>query len=265
MKNKIAKIALSVICATSLILTNMATASASANVHSLTSAGKSTKQQNQLQIIKNAPEHSLELTGKQRLSALDKVTQDLLTNQLILATSVQQLKFDDAVVLKLEKHNQIFTTIVIPVKDFSPISNFTIVYEENGTISNYAETLYFEGENGNLWMSQWINGNFTHSKDIGFKFIDNDSMQSEMQRLKKMADETAATFTKQRSVGKIAACLAAVTGIGGIAAVAIATACIGACAFPEPTASKVICAACIGGYATLGAGGMTAVVGCFQL
>ena len=190
---------------------------------------------------------------------------DISSNQIDLSSTVEQLKFDSAVALEMEKQGQSFTTVAVPIEGYSPISNFTVVYEEDGSLSNYAETRYYEGDNGNLWMDQWIDGDFNQSKDLGVEFIDNDAMKKEMQELKEAGDDAAALLAKERSVGKIAACLAAATGVGGVAAWAIAGACAGACTFPEPTASKVVCAACIGGYATLGAGGMAAVVQCFQL
>lgn len=219
----------------------------------------------QCSITENAPDRSSELIGTQREVALNRVKQDASLKKIEISSTVEQLNFDAAVALKMEKQGRLFTTVAIPVEGYSPISNFTVVYEENSAISNYAETLYFEGENGNLWMEQWVDGKFIRSKDLGVKFIDNDAMKLEMQNLKAKADEAAASLSQERSIGKIAACLAAATGVGGVAAWAIAAACAGACAFPEPTASKVVCAACIGGYATLGAGGMAAVVGCFQL
>lgn len=55
-----------------------------------------------------------------------------------------------------------------------------------------------------------------------------------------------------------------VAGIGGPLGYVIAGACGGSCAGPEPI-SKVVCAACAGAYAALGAGGMGAAAACFQL
>lgn len=78
-------------------------------------------------------------------------------------------------------------------------------------------------------------------------------------------DIAATHLVNLRSIGKLAACLAAAPGAGGVAAQAIAAACAGACALTDPTASRVVWAVCVGGCATLGAGGMPAVVGIFQL
>ncbi|WIK64379.1 hypothetical protein [Gleimia hominis] len=94
----------------------------------------------------------------------------------------------------------------------SPISNFTVIYDPNGKIVNYAETLYSKSDNR-----------------------------------------------------KVVACLGAIAGIGGPAAYIIVGACAGACSAPEPTVTKGICAACVGAYAALGAGGMGAAAACFQL
>lgn len=261
MNFKIANTAVSALCALALSLTAAGVANATEESIPVASSAESS----QCSVADNAPDRSRELTGSQRETALGQVQQDISSNRVELSLTPGQLKLDSAVVLEMEKQAQTFTTVAVPVEGYSPISNFTVVYEEDGNLSNYAETLYYEGENGNLWMDQWIDGHFAQSKDLGVEFIDDDAMKKEMQSLKEAGDEAATHLANERSVGKIAACLAAATGVGGVAAWAIAGACAGACALPEPTASKAVCAACVGGYATLGAGGMAAVVGCFQL
>ncbi|ANE48730.1 hypothetical protein SY83_04675 [Paenibacillus swuensis] len=64
-------------------------------------------------------------------------------------------------------------------------------------------------------------------------------------------------------IGTVAACLGAVLGIGGTVAYLIAVACGSSCVAPTPV-TAVICAACIGAYAVLGAGGIAGAVACFN-
>ncbi|MEI4789842.1 hypothetical protein WAX46_05815 [Bacillus sp. FJAT-53060] len=77
-----------------------------------------------------------------------------------------------------------------------------------------------------------------------------------------LAEEPSAI--QPMGVKATAACIAAVLGVGSSVAYLIAVACAGSCAAPTPVTAP-ICAACIGAYAVLGAGGMGAVVGCFKL
>lgn len=64
-----------------------------------------------------------------------------------------------------------------------------------------------------------------------------------------------------KGVSKVAACLVVAMGIGGTLAYAVA--CGGSCVAPTPV-TAVICAACIGAYAVLGAGTISGAVACFN-
>ncbi|MDO4665038.1 MAG: hypothetical protein Q4A71_02350 [Actinomycetaceae bacterium] len=219
----------------------------------------------QCSIEAQMPDQSRIIIAKARTEAISKLKSSVSSNKVNTASNLEKLNFTDAVVLEVRKQGHLFKTITVPIEGYSPVSNLTVVYTADGTISNYAESLFHRGSNGNFELNQWANGKHHQTKDLGVPYIDDSDMNAEIAKIKVQTDKAATLLSSERSFGKVAACLATVAGIGGPVAYVVAGACAGACAAPEPTVTKGICAACIGAYAALGAGGMGAAATCFQL
>lgn len=211
------------------------------------------------------PDQSRAVSAEVRSEMISELKSSVSSNEVHAVSDTEKLNFADAVVLEVRKQGDLFTTITVPIVGYSPVSNLTVVYAADGTVSNYAESLFYRGSNGNFELDQWLNGQHNQTKDLGISYIDDSAMNVEIAKIKVQADKAAASLASERSFGKVAACLATVAGIGGPVAYVVAGACAGACAAPDPTVTKGICAACIGGYAALGAGGMGAAAACFQL
>lgn len=190
------------------------------------------------------------------------VQEDIKSNELRTSTDIEQFNFEKATVLDVQNDGQRFQSVTIPVSGYSPLSNFTVVYNEDGSVSNYAETHFYEGGDGNFAVDQWSDGSFERTKNLDAEFIPDKKFEAEIEKVREQSIEPT---VQPQGIGKVATCLATIAGIGGPVAYVIAGACAGACAFPEPTVSKGVCAACIGAYAALGAGGMGAAAACFQL
>lgn len=195
---------------------------------------------------------------------VSKVKKSLRSQKLKTSTDLKKFDFNKSTVLEVEKDGERFYSVTVPINGYSELSNFTAVYNHNGSLSNYAESLFHEGKNGNFSVDQWINGKFQRTKDLGVKYISDGDFKKEVAKARKQSEQIAKRTAEERSIGKVATCLAGLTGIGGGVAYVIAGACAGSCVSPDP-ATKTICAACIGAYATLGAGGMGAAAACFHL
>lgn len=178
-------------------------------------------------------------------------TQDLLDrSQVKLFAALSSLEFDSAKVYALPTSEGMYHSITIPITSTIPISNFTVVYAPDNRVSNYAETQIEQTKGGFVTIAQWINGNKTLDKTEYVGELNFDSSGT----------ENAPTLLKAQSWDKAVACLAAVLGVSSGVAAIVLSLCGGSCAVPEPTFSKAVCAACIGGVITIGGASITGVV-----
>lgn len=190
-------------------------------------------------------------TSKELLSR----TQDLLDrSQVRVFAAPSLLLFDSAKVYALPTSEGTYHSVTIPITSSVPISNFTVVYAPDDRVSNYAETQIEKTGEGFIKIAQWINGNRSLDKTEYVGELDFDSSRS----------GNTSTLLMAQSWGKAVACLAAVLGVSASVAAVVLSLCGGSCAVPEPTFSKAICAACIGGIVTLGGSSITGVTKCFE-
>ncbi|MDN5685730.1 MAG: hypothetical protein L0G94_03470 [Brachybacterium sp.] len=100
-------------------------------------------------------------------------------------------------------------------------------------------------------MTTYSNGELTMDKDTGHAFVSDSELLQQ--------DPGLSTC----GVGGTVACVATTLGVSGGAAHLIATVCAGACVTPATGFSAAVCAACIGGYATMGGASIAAAASCF--
>nr|WP_295975688.1 hypothetical protein [uncultured Bacillus sp.] len=145
------------------------------------------------------------------------------------------------------------TAVTIPINgEYSLPSNITLFIDEDNTVLQANEMLVTKNEIGNFKVETYLDGSLVKSVDTELSYMSDEEL---------LAEEPSAI--QPMGVKETAACVAIVLGIGSSVAYLIAVACAGSCAAPTPVTAP-ICAACIGAYAVLGAGGMGAVVGCFK-
>lgn len=147
------------------------------------------------------------------------------------------------------------TAVTIPLhEDYSLPSNITVFFDENDQVLQANEMLVTKNKEGNFQVETYLDGSLVKSEDTGLKFKTDEEL---------LAEEPVGSGPQIQGVGAVASCLAAVLGVGGTVAYIIAVACGGSCAAPTPVTAP-ICAACIGAYAVIGAGGITGAVACFK-
>ncbi|WP_434748472.1 hypothetical protein [Paenibacillus amylolyticus] len=147
------------------------------------------------------------------------------------------------------------TVVTVPVHgEYSLPSNVTVFFDEDDTVLQTNEMLVTKNEAGNFRVETYLNGSVVKSVDTDRPYITDEEM---------LAEEPVNSGIQPNGIGAVAGCLGAVLGIGGTAAYIIAVACGGSCAVPTPVTAP-ICAACIGAYAVIGAGGIAGAVACFN-
>ncbi|MBY0205688.1 MULTISPECIES: hypothetical protein [Paenibacillus] len=147
------------------------------------------------------------------------------------------------------------TVVTVPVHgEYSLPSNVTVFFNEDDTVLQTNEMLVTKNEAGNFRVETYLNGSVVKSVDTDRPYITDEEM---------LAEEPVNSGIQPNGFGAVAGCLGAVLGIGGTAAYIIAVACGSSCAVPTPVTAP-ICAACIGAYAVIGAGGIAGAVACFN-
>ncbi|MCW1927015.1 hypothetical protein [Bhargavaea beijingensis] len=147
------------------------------------------------------------------------------------------------------------TVVTVPLHgDYSIPSNITVFFDEDNTVLQTNEMLVTKNEIENFQVETYLDGSLVKSEDTGISYITDEEM---------LAEKPVESEIQPMGVGAVAACLAAVLGIGGTAAYIIAVACGGSCATPTPV-TATICAACIGAYAVIGGGAIGGAVACFN-
>lgn len=145
------------------------------------------------------------------------------------------------------------TAVTVPLhEDYSLPSNITVFLDEDHNVLQTNEMLVTQNELGNFQVSTYLNGTLVKSQDAGIAYMTDEEL---------LAEEPS--MIQPMGIGAVASCLGAVLGVGGTVAYIIAVACGGSCAAPTPVTAP-ICAACIGAYAVIGAGGIAGAVACFN-
>ncbi|MFS0675071.1 hypothetical protein [Ornithinibacillus sp. 179-J 7C1 HS] len=147
------------------------------------------------------------------------------------------------------------TVVTVPLHgDYSLPSNVTVFFDEDNTVLQTNELLVTKNEVGNFQVETYLDGSLVNSEDTGISYMTDKEL---------LAEKPVDSEIQPMGVGAVASCLGAVLGVGGTVAYIIAVACGGSCAAPTPVTAP-ICAACIGAYAVLGAGGIAGAVACFN-
>ena len=147
------------------------------------------------------------------------------------------------------------TSVSVPITGgySQPVSNLTVLFDAEGTVVQYAETLFSEADSGNFHISSYVDGELTNSEDTGIPFMSDEELRAEVAEVNKAVAESAST----------GACLGALLGVSAAFGAVIGYACVGACAVPMTPVTGPVCAACVAGFAALGAATVSQIVNCF--
>lgn len=161
--------------------------------------------------------------------------------------------------LEMNQAGSIYTSITLPVKgdNYSLISNLTLVFNQDSSLSTYSESLITKSDDNKFIISNFMDGKLIENKATDLDYVSDADLQKGLENLQNTEN---INVKQSRGFGNKVACIAAVLGIGGSVAYLIAGTCTAACLTVNP-----VCATCIGGICTLGAGGIGGVVTCFTL
>lgn len=180
------------------------------------------------------------------------------------------IRISDSTVLQVKAGSgQPYISITIPLKGNSLrlMSNLTLVLAPGNAVATYSETLLTENKAGNFQLTTYTDGKLAQDIDTGQKAVDDEALKAQIDEINSATQNykqsSADVAAQPEGIGTVAACLAAVLGIGSGTAWIIASLCGGSCAAAATGVGAAICAACIGGVATLGAGAIAGAVACF--
>lgn len=192
------------------------------------------------------------LTGNEAEKFVDATLRTVEKGEVEKIAPVSAFDFDESIVYAVGGG---VTVVTVPLHgDYSLPSNITVFFDENDTVLQTNEMLVTKNSVGNFQVETYLDGLLVNSEDTGIAYITDEEM---------LTEEPVGAGIQPMGVGDVAACLAAVLGIGATAAYIIAIACGSSCAVPTPVTAP-ICAACIGAYAIIGAGGIAGAVACFN-
>lgn len=171
-------------------------------------------------------------------------------------TALGDLNFDESRLLEIEAEGENYTSLSIPVtgEEYSFLSNLTVVYDNNKEIVTYSETLYTTNEDNKFVVSNYVDGTLVEQKDTDMDYHTDEELREGLENIQN------GNVVQPQGVGGVAACIVSVAGVTGVVGYMLVTACTGACITLNP-----VCAACIGGFAAIGAADIGAVAACFQL
>lgn len=246
-----------------LVLAGTGVASASESESSMAPAGAIVHSAAPAPEVAPSPDSTCPASGSEGITfeavsaeAAEKLiarTHDLVDHaQVKVFSELSSLAFDRAIVYAHPVPEGIQHSVTIPIVNAVRISNFTVVYGADDRVSNYAETKIEKADEGFIKISQWKDGNQSLDKTVYVGELDLDASGT----------ENAPSIPMPKSRDKAVACLAAVLGVSTGVATVVLMLCGGSCAVPEPTFSKGVCAACIGGIVTLGTASLSSVVKC---
>ena len=188
--------------------------------------------------------------------------------------SIDDIDLSHPTVLRVKTKDSELHSVTFPIKGggASLMSNTTIVMMSTGGVVTYSESILTRNASGNFQMTSYSDGALTKDADTGVKYVDNTRIQQQIDQVKadvKNGSAASAGSPQGRAdeaptgVGQVAGCIAVALGIGSVPAMVIAGACGGSCAGAATGVGAGICAACIGGIATLGSAEVIAVATCF--
>lgn len=177
--------------------------------------------------------------------------------EVTVHASAEALVRDEAKAYQIETDSDQpqHTSVSVPISGgySEPLSNLTVLFDAEGAVIQYAETLYSQADSGNFHISSYVDGALTQSEDTGIPFVGDEQLR----------DETAAANEAVAESANTGACVAAVLGVSGAVGAAIAYACVGSCSVPMTPVTAPVCAACVGGFAVVGGASITAIASCF--
>ncbi|MDO4411532.1 hypothetical protein [Cutibacterium sp.] len=180
---------------------------------------------------------------------LSQHTQDLQERSAItVATDPSSLAYNRSIVYQVETTQGTGYSATVPIDGSHFMSNFTVLYGPHMEFLSYSETHIRQVTGGNVHIEQWTNGEKSQDRTV--------SIESQ-------SNSNTPPGATTKSWGKAVGCVATTLGVGAGVAKIILALCATSCAVPEPTFSKGVCVACIGGIATVGGGAVAAVVKCF--
>ncbi|WP_375231567.1 hypothetical protein [Bacillus cereus] len=200
-----------------------------------------------------------EIQDSQRIQDIKIAAENSISSgKVVLKHSDAQLDFNNAKFLDISQDNKSYKSITIPIvgEQYSFISNLTVIFDLQGEVSNYSETLVTKSENNKFEITSYLDGELGQSQVTNVDYKNNSEVKKSLERINAQgikADEP------QYSMGAVAACIAAVAGVDIAVAYVIGGTCAASCPAVPP-----VCAACIGAVATLGAGSIAGVVACFS-
>ncbi|QRN79802.1 MAG: hypothetical protein JK586_16680, partial [Nocardiopsis sp. BM-2018] len=71
------------------------------------------------------------------------------------------------------------TSVSVPISGgySEPLSNLTVLFDAEGAVIQYAETLYSQAESGNFHISSYVDGLLTMSEDTGIPFVGEEQLR----------------------------------------------------------------------------------------
>ncbi|MDR2834502.1 MAG: hypothetical protein LBV67_12390 [Streptococcaceae bacterium] len=213
-------------------------------------------------IVKNMAilsENAKEISEKEKANLI-KEFEIILNNSLKLHVSTDVLDLNSTTALQIssETGEKDYYTLTVPIKNdnFNLFSNVTVVFDMNMNLRSYQESLIYKSATGNFEVETFSNGEQTTHKILEDKFVSNDDLKSELQKVQNQAKG----LLQARGWGEKVACLVIVLGISRTIANILAPVCAASC-----VAVPLVCAACVTGFVALGGASISGVIGCFKL
>jgi len=227
------------------------------------------------------------IEGQEAQDLVDEALKDLRSGELQLHGAESALKISEASVNTVDTEGQAFRSVTIPVEgDYIEPSNVTVIYDDAGQVASYSESLMIKHASGDVEVTSYSDGQLSVERTIDKETLaaaEQQVSQSESPSADPAGIETAfqassevqgasvadvgvydgGSAVSQAGIGSTVACIGSVLGVGGGTAYLISTLCAGACVTSATGFSAAVCAACIGGYATIGGASVTAVASCF--
>lgn len=193
-----------------------------------------------------------EVTSVDKIQDIKQRAKNNISNgSVFLNNSNAKLDYDNSKVLDIKQNGKVYTSITLPIKGekYSFTSNLTVIFNSQNEITNYSESLITKSDNNKFNITNYDDGKLTQNEETALDYMNDNE-------LKKATTDDIQT----KGVGKIASCIGAVAGVNAGVAYLIAGTCAASCPAVPP-----VCAACIGGVATMGAADIAGIIGCFQL
>lgn len=190
---------------------------------------------------------------------VDQVLTEIESGEYNLNASANDLQTDQGEATSIEVEGEEVSSVTIPIAgDYGMASNLTVIFDDQGGVAEYAETLHSENAEGNVTVEAYNNGELMNSEDTDITYMTQEELQEEAQN----ADDEGGIAPQNTNT---TACVASILGINTVLAGTVVALCGGSCAVPVTPPTAKVCAACIGGIVTI-AGGTTAglVMGCFS-